>query len=372
MDTFVDSSWYYLRYLDPNNEKEPFDKDKVKGLTPVTQYIGGIEHAVMHLLYSRFIHKVFRDLGYLDTDEPFKNLITQGMVLNNSYYSQNERRYLFEEEVEKISDEEYVSKKTKEKLVVKVEKMSKSKNNGIDPEKLASEYGADASRLFCLFAAPVENELVWNMNGVVGAYRFINRIYLLSLELKDVLNKEYEPINYDKRNDYDIEVQRKLHNTIKKVTDSMQDNYHFNTAIASIMELLNDLTTYKQNIIDKNMASSESYKIIKDIVLSMNIMISPITPHIAEEIWEISGQSGYVFNAKWPEYIEKLTKNDNIVIAIQVNGKLRDTVKTKKGITEEQIITIANESNKVANHIHDKKIIKIIYVQDKLLNIVVE
>lgn len=132
-------------------------------------------------------------------------------VLNNSYYSQNERRYLFEE-VEKISDEEYVSKKTKEKLVVKVEKMSNQKNNGIDPEKLASEYGADASRLFCLFAAPVENELVWNMNGVVGAYRFINRIYLLSLELKDILNKEYEPIDYDKRNVYDIEVQRKLHN----------------------------------------------------------------------------------------------------------------------------------------------------------------
>ena len=178
MDTFVDSSWYYLRYLDSHNADKPFEKADADAWTPVNQYIGGIEHAVMHLLYARFFHKSLRDLGYVDTNEPFKKLLTQGMVLGPSFYSQNERRYLFPREAE-FKDGKAFSIETGEELVTKVEKMSKSKNNGVDPEEIVKEYGADSSRVFTLFAAPPEKELEWNMNGLAGAYRFINRLYLL-------------------------------------------------------------------------------------------------------------------------------------------------------------------------------------------------
>ena len=188
MDTFVDSSWYYLRYLDSHNDKEPFKKEDADNWTPVHQYIGGIEHAVMHLLYARFFHKSLRDLGYVDTNEPFKRLLTQGMVLGPSYYSQNERRYLFPREVE-MKDGKPFSKETGEELATKVEKMSKSKNNGVDPEEIVKEYGADSSRVFTLFAAPPEKELEWNMNGLAGAYRFINRLYLLISSTADFADK---------------------------------------------------------------------------------------------------------------------------------------------------------------------------------------
>ncbi|MGP1494848.1 MAG: leucine--tRNA ligase [Streptobacillus sp.] len=371
MDTFVDSSWYYLRYLNPNDKDIPFDKNDATKNTPVDQYIGGIEHAVMHLLYARFFHKVFRDLGYLDTNEPFKNLLTQGMVLDYSYYSNNERRYLFRDEVE-MKDGNPISKKTGEILVSKLEKMSKSKNNGLDPESIIREYGADATRLFSLFAAPPEKELEWNMNGVVGAYRFINRIYLLVQENREILNKKYSETIVENRNKYDESLQRKTHLTIKKVTESMEDNFHFNTAIAAIMELLNELTTFKQNVLDINEKSSESDKIFKESMESIILMISPFSPHVSEELWKEMGEEGYIFNARWPKFIEKLTISNEVTIAVQVNGKLRGTLVTKLDSTENEVFEKALQISNVSQFIEGKEIVKKILVKNKLLNIVVK
>ena len=371
MDTFVDSSWYYLRYLNPSDKDNPFDKNDANKNTPVDQYIGGIEHAVMHLLYARFFHKVFRDLGYLDTNEPFKNLLTQGMVLDYSYYSNNERRYLFRDEVE-MKDGNPVSKKTGEILVSKLEKMSKSKNNGLDPESIIREYGADATRLFSLFAAPPEKELEWNMNGVVGAYRFINRIYLLVQENREILNKKYSETIVEHRNKYDESLQRKTHLTIKKVTESMEDNFHFNTAIAAIMELLNELTTFKQNVLDLNEKSSESDKIFKESMEAIILMISPFSPHVSEELWREMGEEGYIFNAKWPVFIEELTISNEVTIAVQVNGKLRGTLVSKLDSTEDEVFGQAINISNVAQFIEGKEIVKKILVKNKLLNIVVK
>ena len=371
MDTFVDSSWYYLRYLNPSDKDNPFDKNDATKNTPVDQYIGGIEHAVMHLLYARFFHKVFRDLGYLDTNEPFKNLLTQGMVLDYSYYSNNERRYLFRDEVE-MKDGNPISKKTGEILVSKLEKMSKSKNNGLDPESIIREYGADATRLFSLFAAPPEKELEWNMNGVVGAYRFINRIYLLVQENREILNKKYSETIVENRNKYDESLQRKTHLTIKKVTESMEDNFHFNTAIAAIMELLNELTTFKQNVLDINEKSSESDKIFKESMESIILMISPFSPHVSEELWKEMGEEGYIFNANWPKFIEKLTISNEVTIAVQVNGKLRGTLVTKLDSTEDEVFEKALQISNVSQFIEGKEIVKKILVKNKLLNIVVK
>ena len=371
MDTFVDSSWYYLRYLNPSDKDNPFDKNDATKNTPVDQYIGGIEHAVMHLLYARFFHKVFRDLGYLDTNEPFKNLLTQGMVLDYSYYSNNERRYLFRDEVE-MKDGNPISKKTGEILVSKLEKMSKSKNNGLDPESIIREYGADATRLFSLFAAPPEKELEWNMNGVVGAYRFINRIYLLVQENREILNKKYSETIVENRNKYDESLQRKTHLTIKKVTESMEDNFHFNTAIAAIMELLNELTTFKQNVLDINEKSSESDKIFKESMESIILMISPFSPHVSEELWKEMGEEGYIFNASWPKFIEKLTISNKVTIAVQVNGKLRGTLVTKLDSTENEVFEKALQISNVSQFIEGKEIVKKILVKNKLLNIVIK
>ena len=371
MDTFVDSSWYYLRYLNPSDKDNPFDKNDATKNTPVDQYIGGIEHAVMHLLYARFFHKVFRDLGYLDTNEPFKNLLTQGMVLDYSYYSNNERRYLFRDEVE-MKDGNPISKKTGEILVSKLEKMSKSKNNGLDPESIIREYGADATRLFSLFAAPPEKELEWNMNGVVGAYRFINRIYLLVQENREILNKKYSETIVENRNKYDESLQRKTHLTIKKVTESMEDNFHFNTAIAAIMELLNELTTFKQNVLDINEKSSESDKIFKESMESIILMISPFSPHVSEELWKEMGEEGYIFNASWPKFIEKLTISNEVTIAVQVNGKLRGTLVTKLDSIENEVFEKALQISNVSQFIEGKEIVKKILVKNKLLNIVVK
>ena len=371
MDTFVDSSWYYLRYLDPKNDNKAFTKEDADSWMPVDQYIGGIEHAVMHLLYSRFFHKVFRDLGYLSSNEPFKNLLTQGMVLDYSFYSKNERRYLFRDEVEFINNVPY-SKKTKEELVTKLEKMSKSKNNGLDPETIFNEYGADATRLFALFAAPPEKELEWNMNGVMGAYRFLNRIYLMVLDTLDILTKEYDKVNLDKRNKEDENLQRKTHLTIKKVTESMEDNFHFNTAIAAIMELLNEITTFKQNVIDENNKSSESDKIFKETMMSVIIMISPFSPHISEELWQACGNANYIFEAKWPEYIEELTHTSEIKMVVQVNGKLRATLDVAANLSQDEMKEIALSNQNVKQNIEDKEIVKIICVGNKLVNIVVK
>ena len=376
MDTFVDSSWYYLRYLDSHNDKEPFKKEDADNWTPVHQYIGGIEHAVMHLLYARFFHKSLRDLGYVDTNEPFKRLLTQGMVLGPSYYSQNERRYLFPREVE-MKDGKPVSKETGEELATKVEKMSKSKNNGVDPEEIVKEYGADSSRVFTLFAAPPEKELEWNMNGLAGAYRFINRLYLLILSTADFADKNATKednygINLDARSERDKEIQKKLHQTVKKVTDSIEDDFHFNTAIAAIMELLNDMTTYKQNVIDKNDISSESKKVWHEVLEKVILLIAPFAPHVADELWSDLGNTTLTFEQEWPSFDEKLTVENNFNLVVQVNGKVRDMLPAQIGISKDDTEKLAFSSEKVQKFVDGKEVVKVIVVPNKLVNIVVK
>ena len=376
MDTFVDSSWYYLRYLDSHNDKEPFKKEDADNWTPVHQYIGGIEHAVMHLLYARFFHKSLRDLGYIDTNEPFKRLLTQGMVLGPSYYSQNERRYLFPREVE-MKDGKPFSKETGEELATKVEKMSKSKNNGVDPEEIVKEYGADSSRVFTLFAAPPEKELEWNMNGLAGAYRFINRLYLLISSTADFADKNASKennygINLDARSEKDKEIQKKLHQTVKKVTDSIEDDFHFNTAIAAIMELLNDMTTYKQNVIDKNDISSESKKVWHEVLEKVILLIAPFAPHVADELWSDLGNTTLTFEEEWPTFDEKLTVENNFNLVLQVNGKVRDMLPAQIGISKDDAEKLAFSSEKVQKFIDGKEVVKVIAVPNKLVNIVVK
>ena len=376
MDTFVDSSWYYLRYLDSHNDKEPFKKEDADNWTPVHQYIGGIEHAVMHLLYARFFHKSLRDLGYVDTNEPFKRLLTQGMVLGPSYYSQNERRYLFPREVE-MKDGKPVSKETGEELATKVEKMSKSKNNGVDPEEIVKEYGSDSSRVFTLFAAPPEKELEWNMNGLAGAYRFINRLYLLISSTADFADKNASKennygINLDARSEKDKEIQKKLHQTVKKVTDSIEDDFHFNTAIAAIMELLNDMTTYKQNVIDKNDISSESKKVWHEVLEKVILLIAPFAPHVADELWSDLGNTTLTFEEEWPAFDEKLTVENNFNLVLQVNGKVRDMLPAQIGISKDDAEKLAFSSEKVQKFIKGKEVVKVIVVPNKLVNIVVK
>ncbi len=376
MDTFVDSSWYYLRYLDPRNEEKPFEKADADKWTPVNQYIGGIEHAVMHLLYARFFHKSLRDLGYVNTNEPFKRLLTQGMVLGPSYYSANERRYLFANEVE-VQNGVAVSKETGEELVTKIEKMSKSKNNGLDPEEIVKEYGADSSRVFTLFAAPPEKELEWNMNGLAGAYRFINRLYLLISDTVNFADSNAKKannygINLDSRNGKDENIQKKLHQTIKKVTESIEDDFHFNTAIAAIMELLNDMTTYKQEVIDKNEKSSESAKIWKEVLDKTILLLAPFAPHIADELWSMIGNETFTFEEKWPEFNEELTVENSFNLVIQINGKVRDMIPAKIGISKEEAEKLAFTSEKLKKFIDGKEIVKVIVVPNKLVNVVVK
>ena len=376
MDTFVDSSWYYLRYLDSHNADKPFEKADADAWTPVNQYIGGIEHAVMHLLYARFFHKSLRDLGYVDTNEPFKKLLTQGMVLGPSFYSQNERRYLFPREAE-FKDGKAFSIETGEELVTKVEKMSKSKNNGVDPEEIVKEYGADSSRVFTLFAAPPEKELEWNMNGLAGAYRFINRLYLLvsgTAEFSDhnAKSANHYGVELKKRNQKDEEIQKKLHQTVKKVTESIEDDFHFNTAIAAVMELLNDMTTYKQEVIDKDNISSESKKIWREVLEKTILLIAPFAPHVADELWAYLGNKTFTFEEEWPKYDEELTKDHTFNLVIQVNGKVRDMVSAQIGISKDDAEKLALESEKAKKFIDGKEVVKVIVVPNKLVNVVVK
>ena len=376
MDTFVDSSWYYLRYLDSHNAEKPFEKADADAWTPVNQYIGGIEHAVMHLLYARFFHKSLRDLGYVDTNEPFKKLLTQGMVLGPSFYSQNERRYLFPREA-KFKDGKAFSIETGEELVTKVEKMSKSKNNGVDPEEIVKEYGADSSRVFTLFAAPPEKELEWNMNGLAGAYRFINRLYLLvsgTAEFSDhnAKSENHYGVELKNRNQKDEEIQKKLHQTVKKVTESIEDDFHFNTAIAAVMELLNDMTTYKQEVIDKDNISSESKKIWREVLEKTILLIAPFAPHVADELWAYLGNETFTFEEEWPKYDEELTKDHTFNLVIQVNGKVRDMVSAQIGISKDDAEKLAFESEKAKKFIDGKEVVKVIVVPNKLVNVVVK
>lgn len=329
MDTFLCSSWYYLRYTDAHNDKMPFDKELNNYWGPVDQYIGGIEHAILHLLYSRFFVKVLRDAGLVDYDEPFSNLLTQGMVIKDGA------------------------------------KMSKSLGNVVSPEEILSKYGADTARLFILFAAPPERELEWSDQGVEGSFRFLNRIWRIVQAFEAVLAQKVTEYDYSNLNEADKDLRRVLHSSIKKVTNDIETRFNFNTAISTMMELVNALYAYKEAAKEPN--AGLVYEAISDLIKMMN----PFVPHITEELWRgaIDANSS-VHEQSWPECDEEALKVDNVEIVLQVNGKVRGRLTVPAEATKEELEKIAMADANVQAHIGDATVRKVICVPGRLVNIV--
>ena len=329
MDTFLCSSWYYLRYTDAHNDKMPFDKELNNYWGPVDQYIGGIEHAILHLLYSRFFVKVLRDAGLVDYDEPFSNLLTQGMVIKDGA------------------------------------KMSKSLGNVVSPEEILSKYGADTARLFILFAAPPERELEWSDQGVEGSFRFLNRIWRIVQAFEAVLAQKVTEYDHSNLSEADKDLRRVLHSSIKKVTNDIETRFNFNTAISTMMELVNALYAYKEAAKEPN--SGLIYEAISDLIK----MMSPFVPHITEELWRgaIDANSS-VHEQSWPECDEEALKVDNVEIVLQVNGKVRGRLTVPAEATKEELEKIAMADTNVQAHIGDATVRKVICVPGRLVNIV--
>lgn len=329
MDTFLCSSWYYLRYTDAHNDKMPFDKELNNYWGPVDQYIGGIEHAILHLLYSRFFVKVLRDAGLVDYDEPFSNLLTQGMVIKDGA------------------------------------KMSKSLGNVVSPEEILSKYGADTARLFILFAAPPERELEWSDQGVEGSFRFLNRIWRIVQAFEAVLAQKVTEYDHSNLSEADKDLRRVLHSSIKKVTNDIETRFNFNTAISTMMELVNALYAYKEAAKEPN--SGLIYEAISDLIK----MMSPFVPHITEELWRgaIDANSS-VHEQSWPECDEEALKVDHVEIVLQVNGKVRGRLTVPAEATKEELEKIAMADANVQAHIGDATVRKVICVPGRLVNIV--
>ena len=329
MDTFLCSSWYYLRYTDARNDKLPFAKDVNNYWGPVDQYIGGIEHAILHLLYSRFFLKVLRDAGLVDYDEPFSNLLTQGMVIKDGA------------------------------------KMSKSLGNVVSPEEILSKYGADTARLFILFAAPPERELEWSDQGVEGSFRFLNRIWRIVQAFETVLEQKVTEYDHSNLSEADKDLRRVLHGSIKKVTNDIETRFNFNTAISTMMELVNALYAYKEAVKEPN--AGLVYEAISDLIK----MMSPFVPHITEELWRgaIDANSS-VHEQSWPECDEEALKVDNVEIVLQVNGKVRGRLTVPAEATKEELEKIAMADANVQAHIGDATVRKVICVPGRLVNIV--
>jgi leucyl-tRNA synthetase len=332
MDTFVESSWYFARYTCPRFTEAPIDRARASHWLPVDQYIGGVEHAILHLLYSRFFTKVLRDLGYLDIDEPFTNLLTQGMVIKDGA------------------------------------KMSKSKGNVVDPNDLINEYGADTVRLFSLFAAPPEKDLEWNAQGVEGAFRFLGRIHRYVMGNRELLTGSGEKPEIG--NAADQALHRKTHQTIHRVTSNIENNFHFNTAISAIMELFNTLTALAP------MDSDEAREpvapaFIHEAVRTILLLLSPMVPHFCAELWQQIGQSRPLDREEWPQLDVEAAREEELTIVIQVNGKVRSRLLVPADMDEESIKEMALSDGNIRKIMQEKVVKKIIVVQKKLVNIVI-
>ncbi len=363
-DTFVESSWYFARFACPR-AREPLEKDKVSFWLPVDQYIGGIEHAILHLLYARFFTKVLRDLGYLEIDEPFERLLTQGMVLKETYRCPR-HGWLYPEEV---SPEGRCLKEgcQAEVEVGRFEKMSKSKCNVVDPAKMIELYGADAVRLFILFAAPPERDLEWSDQGLEGAYRFLQRVFRLVDENLEEL-RAVSPFK-GKHQELPEELKalrRKTHQTIKKVTQDIEERYHFNTAIAAIMELVNLCF----ETLNKASKKPPFWEVMRETTEAILLLLSPMAPHLCEELWQALGKEGLIADASWPSYEEAALKEDVINMVVQVNGKVRDQLQVPAGAGEEEVKRLALASERVRRHLEGKEIKKVVFVPGRLINFV--
>tara|TARA_Y100000588_G_scaffold367246_1_gene433747 strand:- start:1837 stop:4281 length:2445 start_codon:yes stop_codon:yes gene_type:complete len=322
MDTFVDSSWYFYRYCDPDNDQAPYDSEKVSKWFPIDQYIGGVEHAVLHLIYARFFTKVMRDLGLIDWNEPTKRLFTQGMVIRDGA------------------------------------KMSKSKGNVISADGAVDKYGADTVRMFELFAAPPEKDVDWQDAGAEGMFRFLSRVHRFVTRHADtvVVNRDQSVSDGDKV------VLQKLHKTIHKVTDDFETRWHFNTSLASIMELTNELYAYEKDL---------SPSVIAEVLPKLVLLLGPFAPYMAEELWAELGRDGPVLHAKWPDFDPALAREDEVEVVVQINGKLRARLAVPSGTSREKIETLATSDPKVVPHLEGKTIRKVVVVPEKLVNFVV-
>ncbi len=325
MDTFMDSSWYFIRYADPHNEKDPFDTDKANYWMPVDQYIGGIEHAILHLLYSRFFMKVLQDEGMVDYSEPFTNLLCQGMVLKDGG------------------------------------KMSKSVGNVVSPEEIVAKYGADTARLFILFAAPPEKDLGWSDQGVEGSYRFLKRVWAITGRYLD-LKKTEGALSEDEK-----DLRRRLHMTIAKVTSDLDGRFNFNTAISSVMELVNAMYAYAEKHDEIEAAFG------KEILRALLILLAPFVPHITEELWQMLGETEKsVHEAVWPSVDESALEVETAELAVQVNGKVRGIVTVSVDADEETVAAAAKALPEVRKYTEGKTIAKCIVVKGRIVNIVVK
>ena len=335
MDTFLDSSWYFLRYCDARNDKEVFSKEKADYWMNVDQYIGGVEHAIMHLMYARFFQMALHDLGLVKDDEPFKNLLTQGMVIKG-----------YED-----ADGNYVKAK-----------MSKSLGNVVSPAEIIDRYGADTARLFILFAAPPERELDWSDQGVEGCFRFLNRIWRLVYEFGEKYANV--PGEYEILNDGDKKLNYVFNDTIKRVTSDIDNRFNFNTAISAVMELVNELYKYKEGEVNEKLYST--------VIRTVLVLMAPFVPHITEELWEELEYEGSVHDQSWPSYDESALVKDEIEIVVQINGKNKEKINVPGEATREELIEIAGNNDKVKGLTEGKEIVKMIAVPGRLVNIVVK
>ncbi|WP_072718639.1 MULTISPECIES: leucine--tRNA ligase [Planktothrix] len=355
MDTFIDSSWYFLRYPDANNDQQVFDPAITNDWMSVDQYVGGIEHAILHLLYSRFFTKVLRDRGLLHCKEPFERLLTQGMVQGITYKNRNTGKYFSPSQVSPSNPQD---PETGEKLEVFFEKMSKSKYNGVDPLEVMGKYGADTARMFILFKAPPEKDLEWDDADVEGQFRFLNRVWRIVTEFAEVetskpKNRELSKVEKD--------LKRAIHTAIKEVSEDLDGDYQFNTAVSELMKLSNALS-------EADCKASPTYLEGIETLLKL---LAPFAPHIAEELWQLIGKTGSIHTQTWPQYDPEALVVDEITLVIQINGKTRGTLQVPAAANHQTLEEYARNSEVSQRHIGDKTIKKVIVVPGKLVNFVV-
>jgi len=368
-DTFMESSWYYARYTCPESHDAMLESEEANYWLPVDQYIGGIEHATMHLLYFRFFHKLMRDAGLVDSDEPAKKLLTQGMVLSETFVTRDEKggknyHTIEEVDVEKDSKGKAIKatlKSTGEDVILAgMEKMSKSKMNGVDPQALIDQYGADTARLYTMFAAPPEQSLEWREDGVHGAHKFIKRLWKLFVENALVETSEF---TLDSLSSEQKALYGKTHETIAKVSDDYDRRHSFNTAIAAVMELTNAIAKFDaKDDLDK--------AVVKHALENAIILLSPVAPHMAQALWEASGKDKLIVDEIWPEVDEAALVKDEVLIVLQVNGKVRDKISIAADASKDAIEAMAIDNENVKKFTEGKTIRKVIVVPGRLVNIV--
>jgi len=364
MDTFVESSWYFERFCSPGEDRAMFDREEVKYWMPVDQYIGGIEHAILHLLYSRFYTRVLRDYGLVDFPEPFTNLLTQGMVVKETQSCPRDG-FLYPEEV---AENLTCIKCGSPVQIGRTEKMSKSKKNVVDPDFLVEKCGADTVRLFCLFASPPEKDLEWSEQGVEGSFRFLHRVWRLVEDWAGVLKSAERP-----RQDGDLTeelkaLRRKTHGTIKKVTEDIENRFHFNTAISAVMELVNSLYAMEPQRKDP---SPSTAGMMREAVETVVVLLSPFVPHVCEELWEALGHRESVSKVPWPKYDGEAIRDEEVRMVIQVNGKLRSRITVGAHASEEEIRAAVMGQERIQEILQGQKIKKFVLVPKKLVNLVV-